>query len=330
MNRKDNSTVVITGASAGIGRATAVTFARRGWNVAIIARSESGLADTCREVQAVGGTALPIVADVADAEAISAAADQIVASWGWIDVWVNNAMVSVFSPIAEMAPDEFRRVTEVTYLGYVFGTMAALRYMRPRNAGTIVQVGSALSYRAIPLQAAYCGSKFAIRGFTDSLRSELLHDRSSIRLTMVQLPAVNTPQFDWSRNKLPHRPQPLGRIYRPEVVAEQIFRASQNAPRELWVGFTVVQAIIGTMIIPGWMDRYLSRKAHDGQISAEPNLPNNPDNLFQPVTGFHATHGRFITESRSSVQAISPVALGGIGLIVLSLLLAAAATAIAL
>lgn len=322
--RTPNSTVVITGASAGVGRATAAAFAKRGWNVALIARSESGLAEACREVEAAGGAAYSITADVANDRALFAAADQVLARWGSVDVWVNDAMVSVFSPVSEISTEEFRRVTEVTYLGYVFGTMAALRCMRKANAGTIIQVGSALSYRAIPLQAAYCGAKFAIRGFTDSLRSELRHDGSSIRLTMVQLPAVNTPQFDWSRNKMLMRPQPLAPIYQPEAIAEVIFRASQDAPRELWLGLPVLKAIIGTMIAPGLLDRILAQKAYDGQMSGEPKTLGAADNLFQPLDGAHAVHGRFTKQALGSVQAISPATLGSIAFLALGAVLVAA------
>jgi NAD(P)-dependent dehydrogenase (short-subunit alcohol dehydrogenase family) len=314
MTATAKSTVVITGASAGIGRATALAFARRGWNVALIARSQSGLKAACREIEAAGGAAYAIAADVADPGAIFAAADQILARWGHVEVWVNNAMASVFAPVAEITPEEFRRVTDVTYLGYVFGTMAALRCMRAGDKGTIVQVGSALSYRAIPLQAAYCGAKFAIRGFTDSLRSELRHERSAIRLTMVQLPAVNTPQFDWSRNKMARRPQPLGTIYQPEAVAETIFRASRDAPRELWVGFSAVKAIIGTMIAPGLLDRILASKAYDGQMSAEPQAAGATDNLLRPVNGQHAVHGRFDRKARRWAPAFSQAAVGAFAL----------------
>ena len=238
-------TVVITGASAGVGRASAIAFAQKGWNVALIARGKEGLEGARRDVEAAGGHALVLPLDVADADAVFAAADQVVARWGRIDVWINDAMVTIFAPVKEITPEEFRRVTEVTYLGQVHGTMAALKHMRPRNQGTIVQVGSALSYRAIPLQSAYCGAKFAIRGFTDSLRSELEHEQSRIRLTMVQLPAVNTPQFDWARSRMPRKLQPVPPIYQPEAIASEIVRAALEAPRELWIGRSALKAIFG-------------------------------------------------------------------------------------
>ena len=236
-------------------------------------RGRAGLEGARREVEAVGGEALVCPADVADAHALIEAADRIAQRFGAIDVWVNNAMATVFGPFQDVTPAEFRRVTEVTYLGQVHGTMAALRHMRPRDAGTIVQVGSALAYRAIPLQAAYCGAKFAVRGFTDVLRSELLHDRSRIRLTMVQLPAVNTPQFDWSRNHLGRRAQPVPPIYQPEAVAEAIVEAVARAPRELWVGGPAVKAIVGGLAVPALADRLLAHQGYSGQITAEPLPP---------------------------------------------------------
>lgn len=232
MNDYRPGTVVITGGSAGVGRATALAFARRHWNVALIARGAEGLREAQQEIEKVGDKAFTVSADVADADSVFAAANRIIKHWGGINVWINNAMVTAFSPVSELSPEEFRRITEVTYLGYVFGTMAALKH----NVRTIVQVGSALAYRAIPLQSAYCGAKFAIRGFTDALRTELLHDRSDTRITMIQLPAVNTPQFDWARNRMPRRPRPVPPIHQPEAIAEEIFRASQDAPREAWVG----------------------------------------------------------------------------------------------
>ncbi|HEX9321907.1 MAG TPA: SDR family oxidoreductase [Xanthobacteraceae bacterium] len=309
MPRPQPRTVVVTGASAGIGRAVALAFARRGWQIGLIARSKHGLDGARKEIELAGGQAMAISADVADADAIFTAADQINERWGGIDVWVNNAMATIFSPFAEISPAEYRRATEVTYLGYVFGTMAALRCMRPRNRGTIVQVGSALSYRAIPLQSAYCGAKFAIRGFTEALRSELRHQRSGIRITMVQLPAVNTPQFDWARNKLPFRLQPVPPIHQPEAVAEAILRASQKAPRELWVGFTTIQAILGNMVLPGLLDRWLARRGYDGQLTSEPELSVRAGNLFAPVADMHAAHGRFDDRARGRVSALNPAVL---------------------
>ena len=261
----NRNTVVVTGASAGVGRAVAIAFAQKDWNVALIARGKESLEGTRRDVEAAGGHALVLPLDVADADAVFAAADQVVAEWGRIDVWVNDAMVTIFAPVNEIKPDEFRRVTEVTYLGQVYGTMAALRHMRPRNRGTIVQVGSALSYRAIPLQSAYCGAKFAIRGFTDALRSELDHERSRIRLTMVQLPAVNTPQFNWARSRMPRKLQPVPPIYQPEAIAKEIVRAALEAPRELWIGRSALKAIFGGMLLPLLGDRILATKITVGR-----------------------------------------------------------------
>jgi NAD(P)-dependent dehydrogenase (short-subunit alcohol dehydrogenase family) len=286
-------TVVVTGASAGVGRATARAFGARGDRVALLARSASGLADACREVEAAGGTALALPADVADAEQVEAAAERAERELGPIDVWVNDAMATVFAPVKELDAADFRRATEVTYLGTVWGTMAALRRMLPRDRGTIVQVGSALSYRAIPLQAAYCGAKFAIRGFTDSLRTELLHDRSGVHVTMVQLPAVNTPQFNWCKTRLPHHPQPVPPIFQPEVPAQAIVWAADHPRRELWVAHSAVKAILAQKLAPSIADRYLARTGYRSQQTDEPVPPHRPCNLYEPVEGLHATHGSF-------------------------------------
>lgn len=308
---------VVIGASAGVGRATAVAFARKGWNVGLIARGRDGLQGARRDVAAAGGQALVLPLDVADAPAVFAAADAVVSRFGRIDVWVNDAMATIFAPLSEITPDEFRRVTEVTYLGQVHGTMAALKHMRRRNAGTIVQVGSALSYRAIPLQSAYCGAKFAIRGFTDALRSELLHDGSKIRLTMVQLPAVNTPQFDWARSRLPRRLQPVPPIYQPEAIAREILRAARQAPRELWIGRSALQAIVGTLLLPHLGDRILAREGYGGQMSSQAASPR-ADNLFEPVPGDPGAHGRFDARARSEVRAVDPIWLRtGLALVLL-------------
>lgn len=298
-------TVVICGASAGVGRATAHAFAEAGYRLALIARGEQGLADTCAELQASGASVLTIAADVADAAAIDAAAERIEAELGPIDVWVNSAMATVFGPISSLSAEEIRRVTEVTYLGFVHGTLAALRHMRPRNRGTIVQVGSALAYRAIPLQSAYCAAKFAVRGFTDSLRCELLHDHSAVRVTMVQLPAHNTPQFDWSRNKMGRRPQPVPPIHTPDVAARAILRAAEQAPRELWLGGPSLKAILGNMLMPGLLDRMLTRQAWDGQMTAAEDPAGRPDNLFEPVEGLHRTNGRFSDQARDHALGLS-------------------------
>jgi short-subunit dehydrogenase len=300
------STVVITGGSAGIGLAVAAEFARHGWRVVLIARSEKGLESARREIENIGAWCMTISADVADSSSLFAAADDIARTTGRIDVWINNAMASVFSPFERVTPEEFRRVTEVTYLGYVFGTMAALRHMRPQNAGTIIQVGSALSYRAIPLQSAYCGAKFAIRGFTDSLRSELYHANSRVRLTMVQLPAVNTPQFDWARNHLDCRPQPVPPVHQPEAVARHIFRAACQGPRELWIGFPAVKAIVAAMLAPGLADRVLADKGYEGQCGPEPASPDLAGNLFDIPPDGHRMRGRFDSTARSSVHALNP------------------------
>ncbi len=297
--------MVVTGASAGVGRATAVAFALRGWAVALLARSEPGLQGAKQEVETAGGEALVIAVDVADAAAVARAADQVVGHWGRIDVWVNNAMTTVFGPADQIPPEEFLRVTQVTYLGAVHGSLAALKHMRRADQGVIVQVGSALSYRAIPLQAPYCGAKFAVRGFTDSLRCELRRHGSRVRLTMVQLPAVNTPQFDWSRTHMPHRHRPVGQVYQPEGIADQIVRAASSPTREVWLGWTTIQAILGGMIAPGWLDRYLARSAYDPQI-AKDTSPTGPDILFGPIPEDRGPRGRFGRTARSRVTGFDP------------------------
>jgi NAD(P)-dependent dehydrogenase (short-subunit alcohol dehydrogenase family) len=285
--------VVITGASAGVGRATVRRFADEGASVALIARGRERLEAAAREVEAAGGRALALPLDVADAEAVEKAADETEEELGPIDVWVNNAMVTVYAPVAQLSPDEFRRVTEVTYLGSVWGTMAALGRMLPRDRGTIVQVGSALAYRGIPLQSAYCGAKHALEGFYDSLRTELMHDGSNVRLTVVQLPALNTPQFSWGRTKMPREPQPVPPIFQPEVAAEAVVWAAQNPRRELYVGWPTVKTIVGNKLVPGLGDRYLARTGYEAQQIEEPVRPDRPDNLFEPVPGDFAAHGPF-------------------------------------
>jgi len=316
--------VVITGASAGVGRATAVEFARRGARVGLVARGRAGLEGTIRDVESAGGRAIAVQADVADPNALELAAAAVEEAFGPIDVWVNNAMTSVFSPVKEMTAAEYKRVTEVTYLGVVYGTLAALRRMLPRDAGAIVQVGSALAYRGIPLQSAYCGAKHAIQGFCDSLRSELLHDRSSVRLTMVQLPAMNTPQFDWVRSRLAGRAQPVPPIFQPEVAARAIVWASEHDRREIYVGYPTVKAIVGNKAAPGVGDWYLSRHGYRSQQTAEPEDPERPDNLWAPVdeTRDFGAHGRFgdraqprswqvwLTEHRAALTAGAAVAAG--------------------
>ena len=285
--------VVITGASAGVGRATAQAFAREGAKIGLIARGHEGLEATRAEVVRLGGEALVLPLDVADAEAVERAAAAVEEAFGPIDVWVNNAMVSVFSPIAQMTAEEFARVTAVTYLGTVHGTLAALRRMQPRDRGIIIQVGSALAYRAIPLQSAYCAAKHAARGFTDSLRSELIHDGSRVRLTMVHLPAINTPQFDWTKSRLPRRAQPVPPIFQPEIAADAILFCASHDRRELFVGLPSVKAILGNRVAPGALDHLLASVAYDGQQTDMPKAADAPENLWHPVEGDRGAHGRF-------------------------------------
>ncbi len=285
--------VVITGASAGVGRATTRKFARLGARIALLARGTDGLEVAQREVEELGGTAIVVPVDVANAEQVEAAAARVEIDLGKIDIWINNAMASVFSPIKKMTPEEFRRVTEVTYLGCVYGTLAALKRMLPRDHGTIVQVGSALAYRGIPLQSAYCAAKHAIQGFCDSLRCELLHDKSGVRLTMVQLPALNTPQFGWVKSRLPRKAQPVPPIFQPEVAAEAIYFAAHNPRREFYIGLPSVKAIVANKIAPGLLDHYLARTGYDSQQYDGPEDHNRPDNLWQPVPGDHGAHGAF-------------------------------------
>src|SRR5437870_5880922 len=290
MNR---ATVVITGASAGVGRAAVRKFARHGARIGLLARGVDGLTAAQREVEKLGGEALMIPTDVANPEQVEAAAARVEAELGEIDLWINNAMTSVFSPIKEMTPEEFRRVTEVTYLGYVYGTLAALKRMLARDRGVIVQVGSALAYRGIPLQSAYCGAKHAVQGFCDSLRCELLHDNSRVQLTMVQLPALNTPQFGWVKSRLPRKAQPVPPIFQPEVAAEAIYFAAHDPRREFYVGAPSVAVITVNKFAPALLDHYLARTGHDSQQHDGEEDPNRPDNLWQPVPGDHGAHGAF-------------------------------------
>lgn len=291
--------VVITGAGAGVGRAAVEEFARQGYDVALLARDKDRLEQAAADIRRYGVRALPIPTDVADAEAVDQAARQVEENLGPIDVWVNVAMATVFAPVAKLTAAEFQRGTNVTYLGQVHGTMAALRCMTPRNRGTIVNVGSALGYRSVPLQSIYCGAKFAIRGFTDALRSEIIHDKLDITLTMVDLPAVNTPQFDWALNKMGKRAKPVAPIYQPEVPARAIFFAATHKRRQIWVGFPTVKAILANRIAPGLIDRYLAKAGYSGQLSDQPTGPDAPANLFHPVPGDYGAHGRFDSRSKT-------------------------------
>ena len=295
---RDPPVVVVTGASAGVGRATALRFAARGARLGLLARGRDTLELLRQEVEARGARAIAIPTDVAEADRVEAAAAAVEDAYGPIDIWINNAMVSVFSPVRELEPDEVRRVTEVTYLGTVHGTLAALRRMLPRDRGAIVQVGSALAYRAIPLQAAYCAAKHAIQGFTESLRCELLHDGSRVHVTMVQLPALNTPQFEFVRTRLPRHPKPVPPIFQPEVAAEAIEWAALHPRRELWVASSTVRALVGDRLAPGLLDRYLARNGYDAQQTAEPVDPARADNLWEPLSIGRA-RGRFDAEARN-------------------------------
>jgi short-subunit dehydrogenase len=303
-NPRRGEVVVVTGASAGVGRATVRAFAKRGAWLGLIGRDAGALKAACDEVAALGGQAVPCVADVARASEVESAATLIEDRLGPIDVWVNNAMVTVVSPVAELQSDEVRRVTDVTYLGTVNGTLAALRRMRSRNRGTIVQVGSALAYRAIPLQAAYCGAKFAIRGFTDALRSELIHDGSRVHVTMVQMPALNTPQFDWCRTRMPREPQPVPPVFQPEIAAQAIVWAAHHRRRELWVGAPTWRAIVLNKVLPAAIDRYLARYGYTSQQAGTLVAPDRRDNLWQPVTGDPGAHGRFDARARTFSPAL--------------------------
>ncbi|MBA3898156.1 MAG: SDR family oxidoreductase [Sphingomonadaceae bacterium] len=290
---------VITGAGAGVGRATSNEFARQGYDVALLSRDPERLHRAAGELEKFGVRALPLPTDVADAAAVEAAADRVEAELGPIDVWVNVAMATVFSPVSKLTAEEVERGTKVTYLGQVHGMMAALRRMRVRNRGTIVNVGSALAYRSVPLQSIYCGAKAAIRGFTDSLRSEIIHDKLNVHVTMVDLPAVNTPQFDWAKNKMGRKAKPVAPIYEPEVPARAIFFAATHKRRDVWVGFSTIKAILGNRVAPGLLDRYLAKAGYSGQLTDKSLAPDPPSNLFEPVKGDYGAHGRFDATSRT-------------------------------
>ena len=292
-NSKHPEVVVITGASAGVGRAVTRIFADHGAHIGLLARGSDGLEGARKDVETRGGKALAIPTDVSDPDQVEAAAAAVEEQLGPIDIWINNAMVSVFSPVKEMKPEEYRRVTEVTYLGYVYGTLAALKRMLPRDRGKIVLVGSALAYRGIPLQSAYCASKHAILGFMESLRAELLHDGSQVDVTMVQMPALNTPQFDWVKSRLPHKPQPVPPIYEPEVAAEAIYYAAHHHRRELYVGLMTDVVINGNKLFPNIGDHYLARTGYASQQYDGPPSPDRQNNLWEPVPGDFGAHGDF-------------------------------------
>lgn len=310
--------VVITGASAGVGRATVREFAKHGASIALIARGIDGLEGARSEVEAAGGQALVFPIDVADSKLVDDAAAEVERRLGPIDVWVNCAMVTVLAPTKDMTADEYRRVTEVSYLGFVHGTLAALRHMLPRDRGSIVQVGSAMAYRSIPLQSAYCAAKHAILGFTMSLRTELLHDHSNVQVTMVQMPALNTPQFGWVKNKMPRKPQPVPPIYQPEVAARAIYWAAHHRKREIYVGRSSVKAIVGNKIAPDFADHVLARKGYEAQQYDGRDDPSRPDNLWHPVAGDHGAHGAFDSRASShsfelfAVRHKLALALGGV------------------
>ena len=299
------SVVVITGATAGVGKATALRFAAAGYDVGLIARDNHSLEATRAEVANYGVNCHAVSVDVVDAGALSQAAMTLVDRLGAIDVWINNAMCTTLAPFYSMTDDEFRRVTEVTYLGCVNGTRAAMEHMIPRDSGVIIQVGSALAYRSIPLQSAYCGAKAAIRGFTDALRTELMHERSGVHLAMVQMPGLNTPQFDWARNKFAYSMRPVAPVFQPEVAAEAIYGVAQKPVRELWVGRSTIGAIVGQFLFPGFLDRMMVKKAWEGQMEEVLNPPDRRDNLTNPVGGEHRVHGHFTPEAKSRAAAIT-------------------------
>ncbi len=293
--------IVVTGASAGLGRAIVERFARDGSTIALIARGRDRLESARASVEALGGRALVLALDVADADAVEHAAETVERELGPIDIWINNAMVSVYSPIKEMPAAEFRRVTEVTYLGYVYGTLAALKRMLPRDRGIIIQVGSALAHRSIPLQSAYCASKHAIMGFHESLLSELIHDGSHVRTTMVQMPAMNTPQFDWAKSRLPRQTQPVPPIFQPEVGADAVHHAVRHdVGREFLVGWPTVKAVVGEKLVPGYIDRMLGHDGYEGEQTSTPADPDRPNNLWEPAPGAFGAHGRFDDRAKSN------------------------------
>jgi short-subunit dehydrogenase len=306
MHIDQNSVVVITGASGGVGRATARLFATRGAKIALLARGKDGLEGAKRDVESRGGQALAIPTDVSNFHQVEAAADQTEQAFGPITVWINNAMVSMYSPFMKMKPDEFRHIVDVTFLGQVYGTHCALQRMKNRDNGVVICVGSALAFRSIPLQSAYCASKHAIQGFTESLRSELIHEKSNLRITVVNMPALNTTQFTWTKNNMPHKARPTGTIFQPEVAADAILFAAENNRREIMVGYTTVEATMGEKVIPGLLDHYLAKAAWNGAMLPEPNDPASPNNFWEPLPGDHGSHGNFDELARShSIQLLA-------------------------
>jgi NAD(P)-dependent dehydrogenase (short-subunit alcohol dehydrogenase family) len=297
VDQQRTETVVVTGGTAGVGRATVREFARNGANVAILARGQDRLQAAKKEVEELGREPLAISVDVSDAEAVEKAADRIERELGQIDIWVNNAFAGIFARFLDVTPEEYERVTAVTYLGQVNGTRAALKRMMPRNRGSVVLVGSALAYRGIPLQSAYCGAKHAIQGLIDSVRSELIHDAPGVHISMVQLPGLNTPQFEWIRAKLPGKPRPIGKVFQPEVAARAIYFAAHSDRKEIEVGYPTVESIWGDKVASAWLDDYLAEVGFTGQQSPEPVSPDRKDNLFEPVPGDYAAHGRFDSEA---------------------------------
>lgn len=299
MQVDENTVVVITGASGGVGRATARLFGERKAKVVLLARGRDALEATKREVEERGGRALAIPTDVSLFEQVRTAADRAESEFGPIDLWINNAMVSMYSPFMKMSPAEFRHIVEVTFLGNVYGTWCALHHMLPRNRGVVIQVGSALAFRSIPLQSAYCASKHAIEGFTDSLRCELIHEKSNVRITAVHMPALNTTQFVWTKNKMPNRARPAGTIFQPEIAADAILYAAEHERRDMMVGYTTVEATVGQKFVPAWLDRYLAKAAWDGSMLPEPRDPEQPDNFWEPLPGDHGAHGPFDVPAHS-------------------------------
>jgi len=324
MPRTRKEVVVITGASGGVGRATVREFARHGAAIGLLARGVDGLQGAAREVEQLGGRALVLPTDVSEVGQVEAAAAAVETQLGPIDIWINDAMVSTFSPFMSLTPDEFHHITEVTYLGYVWGTRAALQRMLPRNRGTIVQVGSALAHRSIPLQSAYCGAKHAIEGFTESIRTELLHNKSAVHVTVIELPGVNTTQFEWTRNKMDEKPKPVGTIYQPEVIADAIYYLAHTRRKEMWVGWPTVESIVGEKLAAAALDHYLADAAWDGSLSGTPKDPAAPDNFYQPVPGDHGARGPFTNQAKTRSTQVwldkhrGPLAWAGAGLAALA------------